>query len=374
MKILGEWKALLSKVSKKVGGIPVVFILILCLSISIYGGHVHSSNNTTGSAYYNAKSLPEWEKARHQVTQRVQDVLGEVPYKIPNPNVSIISTVKIDGYIMEKLSYSVSDQERVNAYLLIPSDHPNQKKPAILALHQTAANGKNQVVGVSDNELDMHYGLELVKRGYIVMAPDAPFAGERLEQGESAYDTKKFYEKYPKWSALGKALTDNEVAVDVLSKLPIVDANKIGVIGHSQGGVDALFLGAFDKQVDVVVVSCGLGLLEGDPHPEKWYRYSGWVGLPKLKENLQETDKYDFDFSDLVALTAPKPFLSFSATDDYVFNNYKGIYKLRDYVSPIYKLYHSDEKLNLRIFSGQHSFPSENRDNAYQWLDHYLKE
>lgn len=319
---------------------------------------------------FNTHDLTSWLKQREYISKKVKNLLGQVPYKTSQIRVTILSEHKKDGYYLKKIVYPVSSDEMVRAYILEPIGLVS-KRPAILALHQTVESGKDQVVGISDTDKDMWYALELVKKGYIVMAPDAPFTGERISKNETAYDTAKFYEKYPNWSAVGKALFDNQIALTVLSQTDYVDKNKIGVIGHSQGGVDALFLGAMDERIKVIAISCGLGTLKGDPIPEKWARDSGWVGIPKLKKEIVSRN-YTFDFYDLVALIAPKPFISFSATNDYVFPNYQGVHLIESYTSPIYKLYNKEKNVRIITFTGSHSFPIENRTVAYMWFEKFL--
>ena len=54
-----------------------------------------------------------------------------------------------------------------------------------------------------------------------------------------------------------KAIWNNLCAVDLLQSLPQVDGERIGCIGHSLGGHNAMFLGVFDERVKAVVSSCG---------------------------------------------------------------------------------------------------------------------
>ena len=46
-------------------------------------------------------------------------------------------------------------------------------------------------------------------------------------------------------------------AVDLLCSLPEVDPARIGVIGHSLGGHNAIFVALFDDRLKAVVSSCG---------------------------------------------------------------------------------------------------------------------
>ncbi len=58
-------------------------------------------------------------------------------------------------------------------------------------------------------------------------------------------------------SASMKAIWNNIRAVDVLSERPDVDAVRIGVIGHSLGGHNAIFTALFEPRIRAIVSSCG---------------------------------------------------------------------------------------------------------------------
>ena len=61
----------------------------------------------------------------------------------------------------------------MKSYLLIPKNMQS-KNPAVLAIHQHASQwniGKSEVVGIAGNPM-FAYGLDLVKQGYVVIAPD----------------------------------------------------------------------------------------------------------------------------------------------------------------------------------------------------------
>lgn len=77
---------------------------------------------------------------------------------------------------------------------------------------------------------------------------------------ESGFESGLFYEQYPAWSMVGKNIEDSMAAVDVLHTLDFVDHSKIGAIGHSHGGHNAIFAMAIDERIRVGVSNCGISV------------------------------------------------------------------------------------------------------------------
>jgi dienelactone hydrolase len=310
----------------------------------------------------------QWEQHRKQIERKVLNIIGDFPVNRSSLNPKVLYRQDKGSFIQQKISYDVDYNETVTAYLLIPKT-TNKKIPAVLALHQTTPFGKDEVVGINGNP-EMWYGLDLVKQGFVVLAPDALSSGERVYKGRVPYDSLPFYEKHPNWSMIGKAVWDNQRAIDYLLTLDFVDTQKIMVFGHSEGGVDALFLSAFDKRISAVVINCGIGTISGDPNPYKWCRSSWFIAIPKLRPYL-DRNEIPFDFHELVALVAPCPLLSFSATNDVVFPHYQRINDIKADAEKVYGIYNSKNNLTMMIFCGNHALPDNNKLFAYSWLRYH---
>ena len=131
------------------------------------------------------------------------------------------------------IEYTAAGDTRVSAFLLVPSS-PKQRMPAAVAIHQDHSLdradpydvGKSEPAGVRGDP-ELAYGVELCRRGYVVLCPDR--IGFEARKGQGAID------RYD-GSALQASLFEMHRAVDVLCSLPTVDPNRIGVLGHSAGG------------------------------------------------------------------------------------------------------------------------------------------
>src|SRR4029078_372558 len=134
------------------------------------------------------------------------------------------------------------------------------------------------------------YGAELAARGYVVLAPDYPNYGEsKVDVYALGYESGRM-----------KAICNHSRAVDLLQSMPEVDPDRIGVIGHSLGGHNALFLAAFDPRARVVVPSCGFTSFA------KYYggNLTGWSRAPYMPRIAtvygKDPARMPFDFPDIL--------------------------------------------------------------------------
>lgn len=205
---------------------------------------------------------------------------------------------KLIEYTVEKCDEKIRIQnndiiEKVQAYVLIPKNVLG-KMPGILAIHQHHSNwevGKSEVVGLTNDEM-YSYGLDLVKQGYVVIAPDILCFESRMGNDEYNKDKEshKFFERFQmikyltKGSTLqAKTLTDLSRAVDVLCSFSFVDSNRIGTIGHSLGGQEAIWISWFDERIKVVASSCGISCIKD--FFTHGYQYNSWLCIPNLSEH-----------------------------------------------------------------------------------------
>ena len=313
----------------------------------------------------------EWIQKRRAITQILFQFLGAFPSQRAALDSRIKKVERLNGYTRTKVEYNVEPHDKAQAYLLVPTN-VTIPAPAALALHQTVPQGKDEPVGISGNP-HMYYGLELVQKGYVVLAPDSITAGERVYPGAAPYVTAPFDASHPDWSAMGKMLWDHMRGVDYLLTLPVVDKKRIGVIGHSLGAYNAFFLAAFDERIKAAVSSCGLGTIAGAPNPFAWARKEWFVHFPKLRPYLEVGCTTPFDFHEVISLIAPRPFLTFSMKQDKIFPQWQGAIAMADQVRKVYGLWGTENAFRSVLKEGEHDFPPDSRVLAYEWIDRWLE-
>lgn len=304
---------------------------------------------------------------------RLETIMGPFPAADRRGplEVRVESVENLGAFERRRISYLSEPGSRVPAYLLIPHAAlvPGVARsfPAVLGLHQTHPAGSKVVVGLGQSP-DDEYGVELARRGFVVLAPPYPWLAE--------------YE--PDLAGLGyvsgtmKAIWDNSRGLDLLASLPYVATNRgFGCIGHSLGGHNGLFTAAFDSRISVVVTSCGFDSFRDyyDGNPAVWQPEKGWCQtryMPRLLEYRGRLDQLPFDFPDVLNLISPRHVFISAPKGDSNFRWQsvdRVVEKVRANAAAAGRLTH----ITVVHPDSLHRFPPEQREQAYQELDAALR-
>jgi len=310
------------------------------------------------------RTAADWAKRRGHIRLGMEAAMGPLPDRrnLPPLDVKITERSAEDGFTRCTLTFVAEENDRVPAYLLLPAGiAAGRRAPAMLALHQTIGIGKGEPVGLGGSA-NLHYGRELAQRGYVVLAPDYP------SFGDYQYDFAKG--RYVSGSM--KGIFNHMRAVDLLQSLPEVDPERIGVIGHSLGGHNAMFVGVFDDRLKVIVSSCGWTPF----HDYYGGKIAGWTSaryMPRLRTvyNL-DPNRVPFDFYEVVAAFAPRGFFSNSPMGDGNFA-VAGVKKAEGKAREVFALLGSADRLQVRYPDSGHDFPPAVRREAYAFIDQLLQ-
>lgn len=318
-------------------------------------------------------TLAEWEQKRGQILRAMEEVMGPLPSRmnLPPLNPQFTDTLETESYTRFTVHFTAAENETVPAYLYIPYRKSiTGKHPAMMVLHGTGAGGKRLVDGESHLP-NRAQAKELAERGYIVIAPDYPSMGDLAD-----YDFEA--DRYD--SATMKGIFNHMRSVDLLQERPDVDPERIGVLGHSLGGHNAMFVGAFDPRLKVVVTSSGWTQMDYyDIGPAAHERYGGRLGpwaqdryMPLIREKYNlDGDLLPFDFHEVIAALAPRAFFSNSPVDDSNFD-VAGVKLGVEAASAAFSFLDAEENLQVRYPDAGHDFPTEVRLEAYRFIDSVL--
>src|ERR1017187_3620362 len=95
-------------------------------------------------------SPDEWIQKRQAITQILFQFLGAFPSSMTALDSRPLKEERLNGYTRTKVEYKVEPDDKAKAYLLVPANL-TKPAPAILALHQTVPQGKDEPVGISGN-------------------------------------------------------------------------------------------------------------------------------------------------------------------------------------------------------------------------------
>jgi dienelactone hydrolase len=297
----------------------------------------------------------DWQHRRSHILANMSRVMGPLPKRDGSSlDVTVVSSERLATLTRKKVTYLSSRGDRVPAWLLIPHDI-RQPRPAMLCLHGTSGpQGRTAGVGKPYPA----YTLELARRGYVTIAPDYALLGEnQTDPRDVGYV-----------SGTMKGIFNHMRAVDLLASLPEVDADRIGCCGLSLGGHNALFIGAFDPRMKVVVTSSGFDsfqdYMDGDP--------TGWCQtryMPRIEAVYNKApERIPFDFPEVLAAIAPRRLYVHAPQDD---TNFKvdSARRCVDAARGVFRLLDAEPNLVAVYPPGPHGFPPEQREAAYRFVD-----
>ena len=337
---------------------------------SLPGAALLSYIDKTGKTAH-VRTAAEWETRRLQILDSMQEAMGRLPERehLPPFNIQVLDSLSTKNYTRYNIRFTVAVNETLPAFLYVPVQRGAQKKlPAMLALHPTGELGKRIVDGQGSLS-NRAYAKELAERGYVVIAPDYPSFGDLKD-----YDFKA--DRYQ--SGTMKSIFDNMRCIDLLQSRPDVDPGRIGVIGHSLGGHNAIFVGAFDTRLKVIVSSCGWTLMHDyfNVDAAAAQKYGGklwpWAQdryMPLIRDKYSlDPDKVPFDFDEVIATLAPRAFFSNSPVNDANFN-LSGVKKGIARIAEVYGFLNVPGNIRVRYPDSEHDFPLETRWQAYHFID-----
>ncbi len=299
-------------------------------------------------------SVATWRERAKELRHAWGKILGRSPDEVPPPRLVSLE-VESDGVLVrQKVEYTVLPGERVLAFFLWRRDLEPASTPGVVVFHSTNPAAAEQPAGRADRP-SHHLGLLLARAGFVVLAPRCYiFAPGRTY----LQNTQWLLRRYRNWTGMGRMLWDGSRAIDILRTHPCVDRDRIGVVGHSLGAKEVLYVAAFDERVGAAVFSeGGIGL-----HFSNWD--APWYLGPQVKAS-----GFEHDHDELLALIAPRPFLLIGG------NSADGE-KSRPYVErarAIYALYGAGQALQLINHGRGHSLPPEARCAIVSFLDRWLR-
>ena len=267
--------------------------------------------NKRSEAVDKIKTGKQWLKRQSEIRKTLSDIVGPFPVKTPL-NARITGIVHKDGYHVEKIIYESRPGYYVTSALFIP-DGLKGTAPAILFCSGHSEEAFRR-------PLYQHVVINLVKKGFIVLAIDPFGQGERLQyydqkEGVSNIGSSTLEHSYPAAQCFlaGKSIVqyfiwDGIRGIDYLLTRKEVDPERIGCHGLSGGGTQSTYIAAFDDRIKAVSPACFITSLQ---------RLFESIGPQDGEQNIFHDISNGIDYADLLIVRAPKPTLIVTTTRDF---------------------------------------------------------
>lgn len=340
-------------------------------------------------------SRAAWEQKKPEIRQRLISVLGEEPAHLPAPQQTSIESGdwEGEGWLGEFFKRPRNDAswkqrlgklgmghapvafgDGLSGSLFYPAETDGKPKgakwPVVIWLHPYSyATGWSARQPWSPTQqnfvLDQRPSFDsLIRRGFAV------FAFDQIGHGSRIHDARDFYDRYPRWSLLGRMVSDTRAAITAMSALKEVDASQIHLMGYSLGAKVALWTAALDDRPKSVVSISGFDplRLSGTKETEGLQHYSHIHGLlPKLGFFVGQESRIPFDYDEILALAAPRKVLLVAPQLD----RYAPVNDVRlevEAVRKIYGLTENEKALVLETPEDFNRFPRQLQERVFDWL------
>lgn len=282
-----------------------------------------------------------WEIRATQIRQGIRDGMNlpETPRFAPLQPIRH-GLQKLNGYTVENVTFESLPGFYVTGNLYRPL-HSAGRLAAVLCPHGHAPKEDARF-----QEQTQQRCATMARMGAVV------FVYDMLGYG----DSKQCSHKIPE--ALKLQILNGIRALDFLSNLPDVDANRIAVSGESGGGTQTFLLTALDARVKVSVPVVMVSA----------HFFGGCVcesGMPIHKRPAHQTSNVE-----IAALAAPRPLLLISDGKDWTKNTPDVEFP---YIQIVYGYYNAGKQVeNVHLPTEGHDYGPSKRAAAYRFLARHL--
>ena len=294
-----------------------------------------------------------WQARRRELREAWLEFLGPLPQPPREMKVETRSEERLDRCTRSLIRYEAEPGRFVEAFLLRPTGVAG-RRPAVVVFHSTTDETIRAVAGTGSKP-EQALGLRLAERGFVVICPRNHLWTENGRDQNAVAAAKG---RHPESLGMTTMLADGMRAVDLLSRIPEVDPDRIGAIGHSLGAKEVLYLMAFDERVKAGVASEGGVGLSSTNWDAPWY----------LGPACREPD-FPRDHHELLALAAPRPMLIVggesgpgAADGDRTWPHVVAAQK-------VYRLYGEPVRLGLLNHRQGHKLSQEVAEKSFGWLE-----
>ncbi len=188
-----------------------------------------------------------------------------------------LSRTELSDHVREEWLLSADGVPSLPLYVLKPlaSRHGRGPLPILLALHGHGPFGHDSVAGIDDTperaqeirNLNYDFGRQLVREGYLVVAPCLTPFGRRRDDSYKNSRADPCATTFVRLMLLGQTLMganlrDVKWALSYAQKRGDVRRDRAGCVGLSYGGRMTMLMTALDDRIQVAVISGALNVMQ----------------------------------------------------------------------------------------------------------------
>ena len=305
-------------------------------------------------------SLTRWEETCADAKTYFWD---EVIGKCPDPDVPtnprtrrIYDEPRWKGY---EVVLDVWKDVFAYGILLLPNDlQPGEQRPVVVCQH--GLEGRPQDTADPRIASVYHsYAAQLADRGFITYAPQNPYIGM------DAFRVIQRKANPIKWSLFSLIIRQHERTLDWLVEQPFVAADRIGFYGLSYGGKTAMRVPALLDRYACSICSADFNewIVKNATFDSRYsYMFTGEYEMPEF--DLGNT----FNYGEMAALIAPRPFMVERGHDDGVAPDEWVAHEFA-VVRRLYVQLGMADRTEIEFFDGGHQI---NSDGTFKFLHRHL--
>jgi hypothetical protein len=311
------------------------------------------------------RTVEQFERRRDSLRRRFLEVIGGLPEEKTPLHAECTGEIDRDTYTIRKIVYQSLPGFYVTANLYLPKT-TGEKVPVVLKVC-----GHFELAKAAP--LYQKVCIDLVRSGFAVFAVDPVSQGERMQYYDPAVGRN-----IVRWHAehtyigmqcdlIGMSIIryfiwDIVRAIDYLETVPEIDCERIGITGNSGGGLQTAFMMMVEPRIHAAmpctyITSRESYMRTGQSQDGEQIIYSA------IRDGL--------DYDDYMTLFAPRPAMIGAVKSDFFC--VEGTLEAYERIRKVYALYGCEDRIELGLVDGTHSYNDALRELAVNFFIRRLK-
>ncbi|MEX2574147.1 MAG: alpha/beta fold hydrolase [Balneolaceae bacterium] len=303
------------------------------------------------------RTTGDWESKKSGIRTRIRWALGEKPPSLapgrqPDYKRAVVGEPRVND--------SVGSRRIAFGTLYYPENSEGEPAsdnlPVVVYLHEyTYSKGYERLGNIVNAFVD---------EGFAVYMYDQIGFGTRIEEG------RYFYERFPRWSRMGRMVADVHWAVDELTSVDFLDQARILVAGYSLGGKVGLYSAALDERISGVMTVSGFSPMRTNKDgktAEGIFEYSHLHGhIPRLGFFAGHEERIPYDYHEILASIAPRPLWIMAPTWDQ-YASFNDVNRAVREAGNVFDLYNAGDRIHLVTPEDYNRLSAGMTDRMVEW-------